>query len=57
LNLGGTILNTSKSPELKKDEAIKKAAETLALNNVDGLIRLKIFVLLPLRRVMQWTCA
>jgi 6-phosphofructokinase 1 len=38
LQLGGTILHTSRCPEFKKDEAIKKAAETLALNNVDGLI-------------------
>jgi 6-phosphofructokinase 1 len=38
LHLGGTILHTSRCPEFKKDEAIKKAAETLALNNVDGLI-------------------
>jgi 6-phosphofructokinase 1 len=38
LHLGGTILHTSRCPEFKKDEAIKKAAETLALNNVDSLI-------------------
>ena len=38
LHLGGTILHTSRCPEFKKDEAIKKAAETLALNNVDGLV-------------------
>lgn len=38
LHLGGTILHTSRCPEFKKDEAIKKAAETLALNNVDDLI-------------------
>jgi len=38
LHLGGTILHTSRCPEFKKDEAIKKAAETLALNNVNGLI-------------------
>jgi 6-phosphofructokinase 1 len=38
LHLGGTILHTSRCPEFKKDEAIKKAAETLALNNVEGLI-------------------
>jgi 6-phosphofructokinase 1 len=38
LHLGGTILHTSRCPEFKKDEAIKKAAETLASNNVDGLI-------------------
>ena len=38
LHLGGTILHTSRCLEFKKDEAIEKAAETLALNNVDGLI-------------------
>ena len=38
LHLGGTILHTSRCPEFKKDEAIKKTAKTLALNNVDGLI-------------------
>jgi len=38
LHLGGTILHTSRCPEFKKDEAINKAAKTLALNNVDGLI-------------------
>jgi 6-phosphofructokinase 1 len=38
LHLGGTILHTSRCPEFKKDDAIKKAAETLALNNVEGLV-------------------
>ncbi|MCJ7632688.1 6-phosphofructokinase [Candidatus Bathyarchaeota archaeon] len=38
LHLGGTILHTSRCPEFRNNEAIKKAAETLALNNVDGLI-------------------
>ena len=38
LHLGGTILHTSRCLEFKKDEAIKKAAETLALNNVEGLV-------------------
>jgi 6-phosphofructokinase 1 len=38
LHLGGTILHTSRCPEFKKNAAIKKAAQTLALNNVDGLI-------------------
>jgi 6-phosphofructokinase 1 len=38
LHLGGTILHTSRCPEFTKDEGIKKAVETLALNNVDGLI-------------------
>jgi len=38
LQLGGTILHTSRCPEFRKEEGIKKAAETLTLNNVDGLI-------------------
>jgi 6-phosphofructokinase 1 len=38
LHLGGTILHTARCPEFKKVEGIKKAAETLALNNVDGLV-------------------
>jgi 6-phosphofructokinase 1 len=38
LHLGGTILHTSRCPEFKMDEAITKAAGTLALNKVDGLI-------------------
>jgi len=38
LQLGGTILRTSRSPQFRKSEGIKKAAETLALNSVDGLI-------------------
>jgi 6-phosphofructokinase 1 len=38
LHLGGTILHTARCPEFKKDEGITKAAETLALNNVDALI-------------------
>jgi 6-phosphofructokinase 1 len=38
IQLGGTILLTSRCPAFKKKEGIKKAAETLALNNVDGLI-------------------
>jgi 6-phosphofructokinase 1 len=37
LHLGGTILFTKRCPEFKKDEGIKKAAETLELNNVDAL--------------------
>jgi len=35
---GGTILLTSRCSEFKKKEGIKKAAETLALNNIDGLV-------------------
>jgi len=38
LQLGGTILNTSRCPQFRKREGIKKAAETLDSNNVDGLI-------------------
>jgi 6-phosphofructokinase 1 len=38
LHLGGTILRTSRSPEFRKREGVRKAAETLALNNVDGLV-------------------
>ena len=38
LHLGGTILHTSRCLEFKKDEAIKKAAETLAFDNVEGLV-------------------
>jgi 6-phosphofructokinase 1 len=38
IQLGGTILLTSRCLDFKKKEGIKKAAETLALNNVDGLL-------------------
>jgi 6-phosphofructokinase 1 len=38
LHVGGTILRTSRSPEFKKREGVRKAAETLALNNLDGLV-------------------
>jgi 6-phosphofructokinase 1 len=38
IQLGGTILRTSRCLEFKAKEGIKKAAETLALNNVAGLI-------------------
>lgn len=38
LHLGGTILRTSRSPEFRKREGVRKAAETLALNNVYGLV-------------------
>ena len=38
LHLGGTILNTSRAPQFRKREGIKKAVETLASNNVDSLI-------------------
>jgi 6-phosphofructokinase 1 len=38
LHTGGTILRTSRSLEFRKEDGIKKAAETLANNNVDGLV-------------------
>jgi 6-phosphofructokinase 1 len=38
LHLGGTILRTSRSPEFRKIEGIKKATDVLALNNIDGLV-------------------
>ncbi len=38
LQQGGTILHTSRCPEFNGREGIKKAAETLALNHVDGLV-------------------
>jgi 6-phosphofructokinase 1 len=38
LHTGGTILRTSRSLEFRTEEGIKKAAETLANNNIDGLV-------------------
>jgi 6-phosphofructokinase 1 len=38
IQLGGTILHTSRCPQFRKRGGIKNAAENLALNNVDGLI-------------------
>lgn len=38
LHMGGTILYTSRCPRFKKREGVMEAAETLASNNVDGLI-------------------
>src|SRR3990170_3034009 len=38
IQLGGTILHTSRCPEFKTEEGIRKAAETLASNCVDGLV-------------------
>jgi 6-phosphofructokinase 1 len=38
VHLGGTILRTSRSPMFRKREGVQKAAETLSLNKVDGLI-------------------
>lgn len=37
IQLGGTILRTSRSLEFRTPEGIKKAAETLISNNVDGI--------------------
>ncbi|MCW4034191.1 MAG: 6-phosphofructokinase [Candidatus Bathyarchaeota archaeon] len=38
LHLGGTILRTSRSPNFRKHEGVKKAAKVLEHNQVDGLI-------------------
>jgi 6-phosphofructokinase 1 len=38
IQLGGTMLHTIRCPEFKNDECLEKAAENLALNNVDGLV-------------------
>ena len=38
IQLGGTILHTSRCPEFKTEEGLKKAAETLASNSVEGLV-------------------
>jgi 6-phosphofructokinase 1 len=38
IQLGGTMLHTIRCPEFEKKEGVEKAAETLALNNVDGLV-------------------
>jgi 6-phosphofructokinase 1 len=38
IQLGGTILRTSRCPQFKKKEGLKKAAKTLATNKIDGLI-------------------
>jgi 6-phosphofructokinase 1 len=38
IQLGGTILFTSRSPEIRTQKGIKKAARTLELNKVDGLV-------------------
>lgn len=37
IQLGGTILHTSRSPQFKKKEGIREAAKNLALNKVNGL--------------------
>ena len=38
LHLGGTILKTSRSPEFRTPEGLKKAAENLAEDGVEGLV-------------------
>jgi 6-phosphofructokinase 1 len=38
LQLGGTILHTSRCPEFERKEGVKKVAETLVSNNIDGLV-------------------
>jgi 6-phosphofructokinase 1 len=38
IQLGGTILRTSRCLEFKTEEGLNKAAETLAVNKVEGLI-------------------
>ena len=38
IQLGGTILHTSRCPEFKTEECLKKAAENLGSNCVDGLV-------------------
>ncbi len=38
IQLGGTILHTTRCPEFKSEEGLNKAAETLAANHVDGLV-------------------
>jgi 6-phosphofructokinase 1 len=38
LHLGGTVLHTSRSPEFRKPEGVRRAAEALAADKVDGLV-------------------
>ena len=38
LQLGGTMLHTSRCPEFEKKEGIKKVTESLASNHIDGLV-------------------
>jgi 6-phosphofructokinase 1 len=38
IQLGGTILHTTRCPDFETKEGIKKAAKTLALNKIDGLV-------------------
>lgn len=38
IQLGGTMLRTIRCPDFKKEECLEKAAQNLALDNVDGLV-------------------
>ena len=38
IQLGGTILHTLRCPSFEEDGAVEKGAETLSINNVDGLV-------------------
>ncbi|MGD0451851.1 MAG: ATP-dependent 6-phosphofructokinase, partial [Candidatus Bathyarchaeia archaeon] len=38
IQLGGTILHTLRCPSFEEQGAVEKAAETLSINNVDGLV-------------------
>jgi 6-phosphofructokinase 1 len=38
IQFGGTILHTSRCPEFKKLKGIRKAAETICSNNLEGLV-------------------
>ncbi len=38
IQLGGTMLHTLRCPKFEENEGVKKAAETLRVNNVDGLV-------------------
>ncbi len=38
IQLGGTILHTLRCPSFEEKGAVEKAAETLSINNVDGLV-------------------
>ena len=38
IQLGGTILHTSRCPQFRKRESVRNAAKTLELNRIDGLV-------------------
>ena len=38
IQLGGTILHTLRCPSFEEEEAVEKGAETLSINNIDGLV-------------------